>query len=113
MHFLSTFEQDDAGAALQPELQGLREGFATHGVAWLRGELAEKTVKQLRALAGAAGVQQKSSAAGTLNKQELLDALLQCISGQEASWAKLLFCPAQCLLTLGQFLAFLVDLRTG
>ena len=95
---MSTFEQDEAGAALQQELQRLREGFAADGVAWLRGELAKKTVKQLRALAGAAGVQQ-GSGTGMRNKQELLDALLQCISEQEASWGKLRFCLAQCLLT--------------
>ena len=82
---MSTFEQDEAGPALQQELQGLREGFAADGVAWLRGELAKQTALHLRELAGAAGVQQRCEA-GKRNKEELLHALLQCISEQEALW---------------------------
>ena len=71
--------------------QTLRHGFRAKGAAWLRQELAKKTVTQLRELAGAAGTLQRSGAS-TRNREELLDALSQCISEQEASWGKRLFC---------------------
>ena len=60
-------------------------------MAWLREELAKQTVKQLRALAGAAGVHLRAGAR-MRNREELLDALSQCISEQEASWGKRHFC---------------------
>ena len=68
-------------------MQTLRRGFRAKGAGWLRQELAKKTVTQLRELAGAAGTRQ-GSGASTRNREELLDALSQCISEQEASWGK-------------------------
>ena len=44
-------------------------------MAWLREELAKQTVKQLRALAGAAGVHLRAGAR-MRNREELLDAFL-------------------------------------
>ena len=50
------FCQDDDVAVSQQELNGLREGFAQHGEAWLRERLRERSFPQLRGLAGAAGL---------------------------------------------------------
>ena len=71
-------------------MQALRRGFRARGAAWLRQELANKTVAQLRELAGAAGAGQ-GSGASTRNREELLHALSQRISEQEALWGKPLF----------------------
>ena len=72
-------------------VQTLQHGFRAKGAGWLRQELAKKTVTQLRELAGAAGIPQRSGASKR-NKEELVDALSQCISEQEASWGNPLFC---------------------
>ena len=71
--------------ASQQRLNGLREGFAEQGRAWLRDELAKHNVKQLHGVAAAAGVRRKA-AGRQFSKPELLEALSRCIAQEEASW---------------------------
>ena len=73
-------------------MQTLQRGFRAKGAGWLRQELAKKTVTQLRELGGAAGIPRRSDGR-VRNKEELVHALSQRISEQEALWGKPLFCP--------------------
>ena len=68
----------------QQELNGLREGFAQHGEAWLRERLREQSFPQARGLAGAAGLP-RYSGRRKLSKNELEQALWRSIAEQEAS----------------------------
>ena len=70
--------------APQQELNGLREGYAEHGEAWLRQQFRELAVPQLRGLAGAAKVQQ-ASGRRKLSRADLEQALSQSIAPREAS----------------------------
>ncbi|CAE7797937.1 unnamed protein product, partial [Symbiodinium sp. CCMP2592] len=83
-------------------LRKLRAGYAEQGEAWLRTELDKQNLQDLRGLAVAASVQQKS-AGGTLSKADLLEALSQSIVGEQASWGIGVFddCPCQLLLQRG------------
>ena len=45
--------REDDAAVSQQELNGLREGFAQHGEAWLRERLQEQSFPQMHGLAGA------------------------------------------------------------
>ncbi|CAE7663130.1 unnamed protein product [Symbiodinium sp. CCMP2592] len=88
--------------ASQQKLQELRAGYAEQGEAWLRSELDKQNREELRGLAVAASVRQKS-AGRTLSKADLLDALSQSIVGEQASWGigVLDDCPCQLLLQRG------------
>ena len=77
-------DAEDDAAVSQQELNGLREGFAQHGEAWLRQQLQKQSVQQLRGLAGAAGVQQ-ASGRRKLSRADLEPALSQSIAPREAS----------------------------
>ena len=71
--------------ASQRQLNVLRQGFAEHGRAWLREELASHQVKELHGVAAAAGGPRHVHGR-RLSREELLDALLRCIAQKEASW---------------------------
>ena len=77
-------DAEDDAAVSQQELNGLREGFAQHGEAWLRERLQEQSFPQMHGLAGAAGLP-RYSGRRKLSKEELEPALWRSIAEQEAS----------------------------
>ena len=88
--FLSSFcedevcEDDEGAASGQQLLQKIRGGFAERGEDWLRMELVKHCVRELRSVAAAAAVPRNEGGAQR-SKQQLVDALWQCIAEEQSS----------------------------
>ena len=74
-------------------MQALRRGFRARGAAWLRQELANKTVAQLRELAGAAGAGQGSGASTRNRERSFCTLCRSAFPSRRRCGESLSFCP--------------------